>query len=165
VNDTKRRMAVLAEIDIDNPALRRQLDAITERTAKRLGRPVSLVSMVLDTAQFFAGSYGLDGWLAEVQGTPIEWSFCVNAVISGEPYVVPDAATDLLQSTNPLVTADGLGSYAGVPIVVDGAVLGAHCVLGFGPDSFGPADLEELRRSAAEVAALLEEYRLARADQ
>jgi GAF domain-containing protein len=165
VHNDLHRMSVLAGIDFDNPELRGRLDVITARTAARLGQPIALVSMVLDTAQFFAGSHGLDGWLADIKGTPIEWSFCVNAVMSGQPYVVPDAAADLVQSTNPLVTADGVRSYAGAPIVVDGVVLGAHCVLGHSPSDFTDADLDELRRSAGEVAELLAEYRSAAPDQ
>ncbi|WP_433301991.1 GAF domain-containing protein [Actinoplanes sp. CA-030573] len=157
--DDRRRLTVLSAIDLDHPELRKRLDEIAERAASRLGRPVGLVSMVLDTAQFFAGSYGLEGWLAELRGTPIEWSFCVNAVMSGEPYVVPDAAADLVQSANPLVTADGVRTYAGVPIVVDGVVLGAHCVLGFSPSEFGPEDLDELRRGAEEIAEVFDAYR------
>lgn len=158
-------MTVLAGIDIDHPELRRELDAVAARTASRLGQPVGLVSMVLDTAQFFAGSYGLQGWVAELGGTPIEWSFCAHAVESGAPYVVPDATIDPIQSTNPTVTADGVRSYAGAPIVLDGEVLGATCVLGFEPHVFSPADLDELRRGAAEVALLLDSYRLALPDQ
>ncbi|MEV4279989.1 GAF domain-containing protein [Actinoplanes xinjiangensis] len=153
------RYAVLADIDLDDPELRHRLDAIAERTAQRLGQPIGLVSMVLNTAQVFPGSYGLQGWLAEMAGTPIEWSFCVNAVTSGAPYVVPDATTDIKQADNPLVTIDRVRSYAGVPIIVDGAILGAHCVLGPDPRAFTPADLDELRRGADEISALLQAYR------
>jgi GAF domain-containing protein len=156
---TPHRFAVLADIDLDDPELRHRLDDIAERTAHRLGQPMGLVSMVLNTAQVFPGSYGLQGWLAEMAGTPIEWSFCVNAVTSGEPYVVPDAVADAKQADNPLVTVDGVRSYAGVPIVVDGAILGAHCVLGPDPRTFTAADLDELRRGADEISALLQAAR------
>jgi GAF domain-containing protein len=158
VNDFQR-MAVLAGIDIDNPELRGKLDAVAARTAERVGREVGLISMVLDSSQFFAGASGLDGWLAELGGTPIEWSFCVHAVRSRQPYVVPDARIDALQSANPLVHVEGVRSYAGVPIVVDGEVLGAHCVLGYAAGDFSPADVEELRRGAEEIVALLTAYR------
>src|SRR3954465_736793 len=96
-------MAVLAGIDSDNPELRAKLDEISARTAARLGQPVSLVSLVLDGAQLFVGSFGLQGWQAELGGTPIEWSFCVNTVRSGQPYVVTDARIDALHAANPLV--------------------------------------------------------------
>jgi GAF domain-containing protein len=153
--DDPDRIAVLSRIDLDDTELRSRLDEITERTARRLGQPVGLVSMVLDSAQFFIGSHGLDGWLAEVGGTPIEWSFCANVVTSGEDYVVPDAAVDIKQATNPLVENDGIRAYAGAPIVVDGAILGAHCVLGYAAHNFDEEDLAEIRRGAAEIAELL----------
>src|SRR3954469_14579287 len=118
--DNLGRLTVLASIDIDNAELRQHLTEITERTATRLGQPISLVSMVLDSAQLFLGAHGVAGWLSDVGGTPIEWSFCANVVITGDQYVVPDATTDARQATNPLVRADGVRSYAGAPIVVDG---------------------------------------------
>jgi GAF domain-containing protein len=153
------RLEIMAGLDLDDPGLRRRLDDITRRTSDRLGQPISLVSMVLNEAQFFPGSHGLDGWLADLAGTPIEWSFCVNVVESGTAYVVPDAVADAKQAGNPLVTVDGIRSYAGVPIVVDGAVLGAHCVLGHDARPFSEADLAELRRGAAEISALLSAHR------
>lgn len=155
-----QRLRILGSIDLENPDLRRQLDAVTERTARRLGQPISLVSLVLDTAQFFAGAHGVDGWLGEVRGTPIEWAFCARTVATGQPYLVPDATVDARQATNPLVTCDGIRSYAGVPVVIDGAVLGAHCVMGLASQTFTDADLAELRATAEEISALLQSYRV-----
>lgn len=154
------RLRVLASVDLDHPDLRRELDLITARTSQRIGLPIGLVSLVLDTAQFLAGSHGVDGWIAAAQGTPVEWSFCAHAVASGRPYVVTDAANDAVQATNPLVTVDGIRSYAGVPLVLDGQILGAHCVIGDSAHAFSDADLAELTGAAAEIIALLERYRL-----
>jgi GAF domain-containing protein len=153
------RIRVIAGLDLRNPHLRAQLDAITTRTAERLGLPISLASIVLDTAQFLAGSHGVAGWIAEAEGTPVEWSFCAHAVASAAPYVVPDTAADPEQSGNPLVTEDGFRSYAGFPVTVDGAVLGAHCVIGTEPRDFTTADLAWLEESAKEISDLLERYR------
>ena len=154
------RMQVLASIDLDHPDLRRELDTITERTAHRLGLPISLVSFVLDTAQLLVGSHGVDGWIADAQGTPVEWSFCANTVASGQPYIVPDTSIDPVQSTNPLTVVDGFGSYAGVPLTLDGVILGAHCVISTATHDFTEDDLTELRESANEITTLLQRYRL-----
>jgi GAF domain-containing protein len=158
--DNLARMQVLASLDLDNPALRRELDAITERTASRLGLPISMVSFVLDTAQLLGGAHGIGGWVAAAQGTPVEWSFCANAVASGQPYIVPDATVDAQQASNPLVTIDGIRSYAGVPLILDGQILGAHCIMGTDTHTFTDAELAELRDSADEITALLQNYRL-----
>jgi GAF domain-containing protein len=124
--------------------------------------PVSLVSLVFSGAQVVAGSSGLTGWVAETGGTPIEWSFCAHAVASGQPYVVPDAARDDVQGTNPAVTVDGVASYAGFPLVsASGHVLGAHCVVGVEPHEFTPKEVAVLERAAAEVVAALDRARRA----
>ncbi|GAA1588987.1 GAF domain-containing protein [Actinoplanes couchii] len=158
--DNPARMKTLAAIDIDNPTLREKLDAISARTARRLGVPTSLTTLVLDTAQIIPGSHGLTGWLADAAATPIEWSFCARTVATGQPYIVPDTATDPVQVDNPLVTRDGIASYAGVPLAVDGQIVGAHCVLVNEVHTFNDADLTELRAAAEEVTALLSEYRV-----
>lgn len=156
-----RRLRVLAGIDLDNPELQQRLNAVAESTARRLGLPISLVSVVLDTAQFLAGAHGVEGWIATARGTPVEWSFCAHAVASGRPYIVPDATIDTRQSANPLVTVDGVRSYAGIPLILDGEVLGAHCVIGTEAHDFSDEDLGELARGAAEITELLQQYRAA----
>jgi hypothetical protein len=40
----------VAGLNLDSPVLRRELDAIAERTAGRPALPISLVSFMLDTA-------------------------------------------------------------------------------------------------------------------
>jgi GAF domain-containing protein len=161
INDPRRLLA-LGRIDFDNPGLGAELDRIVARTAERTGMPISAATLVLNSAQVFAGSSGLAGWLAESRGTPVEWSFCADAVRSGRPYVVEDARTDPRQSGNPLVSNDIVGSYAGVPIVVDGQVLGAHCVIGDTAHIFSDDDLAEIGRTSSEIASILERYPKAR---
>ncbi|WP_229070075.1 GAF domain-containing protein [Actinoplanes sp. DH11] len=155
-----RRMRVLGSIDFDHPGLTATLDQITARTAHRTGLPVSLTTLVFDSAQLLAGSHGVTGWLAGVGGTPTEWSFCARAVTSGAPYLVPDTTIDPDQAHNPLVTMDGYASYAGVPVTVGGERIGAHCVLGTRPHHFTGTDLDELRSAADEIAAVIDAYRL-----
>lgn len=154
------RILALAGLDLDHPELRRRLDAITDRTAERLGLPISLVSFVLDTAQFLGGSHGVDNWISAAQGTPVEWSFCAHTVRTGHDFVVPDTTEEPHLAGNPLVTVDGFRSYAGVPLIFDGHVLGAHCVIGTATHEFTEADLAELRAGAEEIAAALSEFRL-----
>ncbi|WP_432570976.1 GAF domain-containing protein [Kineococcus sp. SYSU DK005] len=155
------RLAAVAGYDLDDPDLRRRLDELSVRTATALGQPVSMVSLVLDTAHLVAGSTPLPGWGADVEGVPVEWSFCANAVVTSAPYVVADAARDPLQHDNPLVTLDGVACYAGVPLVTpEGHTVGAHCVFGAVPHEFTTAEIDHLRTAAAEAVAVLEEHRL-----
>lgn len=153
------RLRAVSRYDLGNPILRGRLDAITAQTTARLGLPISLVSVVLDSAQLLVGSTGLDGWLLASGGTPLEWSFCAHAVASGRPYVVEDTILDDTQRTNPLVTIDGIRSYAGVPLVTrEGLHLGAHCAIGVQARRFTRGDLAALQHAAGEVIAVLETF-------
>ena len=156
------RLAAIAAYDLDHPDLRRRLDELTSRTAQALQMPISLVTLVLDSAEMFAGTHGLpDGWIAGTGGTPAEWSFCARMVVDPVPYSFEDGPHDPDQHDNPLVTIDGVVSYAGAPLVTaEGHVLGGHCVVGVQPHHFTPAELAILQAGAAEATAILEEYRL-----
>lgn len=159
------RLRTIGEIDLFDPELRRRLDALSARSAERLHQPIAMVTLVLDAAQLVLGSAGLEGWIAEAGGTPVEWAFCSRAVVSGRAYVVPDARVDEIQRHNPLVTCDGIVTYAGVPLRdPSGVLLGAHCVLGGSPHEFTVEELAELERTAAEIVAILGEYHRATAD-
>ncbi|AEV86721.1 histidine kinase [Actinoplanes sp. SE50] len=152
------RMRVLASIDFDNLDLRTALNRITARTAERTGLPISLATLVFNTSQMTVGATGLDDtWIAAADGTPVEWSFCANMITTGRPYVIPDAHHSE-QATNPLVTIDGIGSYAGVPLTVGGQIVGAHCILGTQAHQFTPEQLAELACAAQEITALLQEF-------
>jgi GAF domain-containing protein len=155
----RHRLEVLASIDFDDPRLRQQLDELTERTARRLDAPVSLVTLLSHITQFFAGSAGLPPWISEVGGTPAEWSFCTDVVTSGEAHTYPNLAEDPVHETNPLVVVDGARSYAGVPLVVDGEVVGAHCVIGVAERTYTDAEIEQLRSGARDVVEVLRQYR------
>jgi GAF domain-containing protein len=98
------RLRAVSQYDLDDRVLRHQLDAIAERTGNQLDLPMSMVTVVLDSAQVLIGSSGLEGWIVSAGGTPIEWSFCAQAVASGQPYIVANAAHDEAQHDNPLVT-------------------------------------------------------------
>ncbi|GAB7191412.1 hypothetical protein NUM3379_21190 [Kineococcus sp. NUM-3379] len=154
------RIAEISELDLFSDTAKEELDDFARRAAERFGLPVGLVTVVLYDAQFLAGSHGVDGWLAEVGGTPVEWSFCATSVRTREPYVVPDTTADPAQSGNPLVTVDGFRSYAGAPLVTSrGHVLGNYCVLGTEAREFSAAELAELRAMADEVVARIEATR------
>jgi GAF domain-containing protein len=155
---TAERLRVLASIDFDNPDLRAALDRLTARTAARTGLPISLATLVFNTSQMAIGSTGLDGtWIAVADGTPVEWSFCASTITTGLPYVIGDAFHSE-QAGNPLVTIDGIASYAGVPVTVSGQIVGAHCIIGTAPHQFTPENLAELNSTAQEIAALLQEF-------
>lgn len=160
---SRDRLLEIAGYDLESPELRARLHDYARQAAERLELPVGLVSIVLDGAQFLAGMHGLEGtWIADAEGTPVEWSFCASAVRSGQAYVVEDAATDALQHDNPLVTVDGIRSYAGAPLVTEaGHVLGACCTLGYEPREFTDVEVDVLRGLSREIVEELGRHRAA----
>lgn len=154
------RLAEIADLDVFRAEASARLDEYARRAAQRLGAPIGLVTIVLDGAQVLAGRHGLTGWLATAPGTPVEWSLCATTVRTRQQYVVPDAAADVEQRDNPLVTEDGIAAYAGAPLITSrGHVVGAHCVIGTAPREFSAAELEQLTQMADEVVAELESWR------
>jgi GAF domain-containing protein len=154
------RLAEIAALGLTAP----EVDAILQRTvdeaAAALHLPTALVSIVMGEAQYFAAEHGLTGWMAEAHGTPVEWSFCANAVQSGEPFVVEDAREHPLVKDNPLVKFENLRCYAGIPLVTaNGHVLGTLCVIGHEPRSFTEAELDVLRGLAKKAIERIEERR------
>lgn len=153
------RLTAVARIDLTNPHLVARLDEITHRCRRRFGFGACSVSIVLDTAKLILSSSGLTGWVRDVGGAPIEWSFCGHTVATGRPYVVADAAVHPAHRDSPLATRDGVRSYAGVPLVTrEGHILGAHCVMSPEPHEFTADEIAELQDAASVIVCVLTEY-------
>jgi GAF domain-containing protein len=145
VRDTAR-LAEIAALGVTEAEVDSVLQQTVDEAAARLNLPTAMVSIVMDEAQWFAAHTGLSPWLAEARGTPVEWSFCANAVRSGEPFVVEDATTHPLVKDIPLVALDNVRCYAGIPLTTStGHTLGTLCVIGNEPRSFSEAELDVLR--------------------
>lgn len=154
------RLAEIAALGLTAPEVDTVLQQTVAAAAAALNLPTALVSVVMGEAQYFAAEHGLTGWMAEAHGTPVEWSFCANAVQSGEPFVVEDARTHPLTKDNPLVTFENLRCYAGIPLVTSGGhTLGTLCVIGNEPRSFTGAELDLLRGLAKKAMARIEARR------
>jgi GAF domain-containing protein len=151
-----QRMRCIAGYDLFAPRLAARLNPICDDSAARLNAPVSLISIILDSAQFIVGSHGLQGWVDQVQGVPAEWALCTHTVLAGAPYCVGDALAEPLHRDNPLLAATGLRSYAGVPLLDPGGqAIGAHCVLDVATRTFTDQDLGVLRDGAQRALPIL----------
>jgi excisionase family DNA binding protein len=134
-----------------NPAL---LDTPPEEIFDRLARlaaqvtecPMALVTVLTPQRQWFKARIGL-----EIEGTPRAWAFCNQALATGEPFVVGDAASDARFAGNPLVTrAPYVRFYAGVPLEdAQGRRFGTLCVLDREPRRLREREMRALRELAA----------------
>ena len=154
--DADRLEQVLA-LGLHDPALiPSSVHSLLADVAAELDVPMALLNGLLPDVQVLAGAFGVTGWLAEARATPVEWALCADVVRTARPRVVPDLALDPTTSGNPLHVLDGLGAYAGVPVLsTTGHVVGALCVLDVRPRDFGARHLAVLRAAAARAVTLL----------
>ena len=151
------RLAEIVRLGLDRPVSDPVLRRLVRDAAARVALPVAALSIVLDAAVRYAASHGVDGWLAEVGGAPLEWAFCRHVVGAGESVVIRDATLDAREVDNPLVHVDGVRCYAGVPLVSRrGYVVGTLCVAGGTPRTFTSAEVGALQALADTAAAYLE---------
>jgi GAF domain-containing protein len=154
------RLQEIADLRLNESDIDGILSEIAAEAAAHFGLPVALVTIMLDRAQVFRGSHGLDGWMAKAGGTPAEWSFCQHVVRNCEPFVVDDARHHPLMHDSPLVRVEGVRCYAGVPLVTfRGHAIGAFCVQGPEARSFTKYDLAQLKRYAKRVITCIEQRR------
>lgn len=122
------------------------LDKIVTMAAAALHAPTAVLTVLGPDRQWHVARYGLD-----LEGVPLEQSFCAIAVRNEETLVVPDAPHDPRFADNPLVTmVDGIRYYAGMPLQdPQGRYFGALCVVDSRPRNVTtPTDLSVLRKLA-----------------
>jgi PAS domain S-box-containing protein len=145
------RLAALARTGLlDSPA-EPSFDQLARLAAKVLRTPVALVSLVDDRRQFFKSCYGLHEPWAGRRGTPLTHSFCQHVVASREPLVIDDARLDPMVKDNLAVTEIGVIAYLGIPLVVEGEVIGSFCAIDSRPRAWTPQDVEMLGDLAVAV--------------
>ncbi|UOR09321.1 PAS domain-containing protein [Qipengyuania flava] len=145
--DEDKRLAVLAAHGtqgmVDDPELQELVDLV----AKLCDVPMAMVTVVEEGRQLFLTRTGIDA-----RETPRPTSFCAHAMLGAEPMVVPDAREDARFANNPLVTDEPhIRFYAGHPLIsVEGAPLGALCVIDTKPR---PEGLSDIQRESLSVLA------------
>lgn len=131
VADPQRLAAVRRLVPLYRPPSL-QFDRLTSLAAQLLEAPVALLTLVEADRQFFVSSYGLPEELARARQTPIEYSICQYAVVTGQPLIVPDTSLEPSLADHPAVRQFGIGTYAGIPLVTsDSHGVGTLCVMDF----------------------------------
>ncbi|HEX2244478.1 MAG TPA: AI-2E family transporter, partial [Gammaproteobacteria bacterium] len=128
------------------------LDRVARRVADAFDAPISLVSLIDETCQFWAGAAGLSDDLNKERKAPRETSICGHVVAAAVPFVVEDVARDPRFANNPFLRKHGIRFYAGAPLrTSSGHVIGSLCVLDNKPRSLTDRDLKLLQVIADEL--------------
>ena len=119
------RVALLRSLDLLRPHDDASFDQVTSIAALATGRSTALITFVSPEGQWVASRVGWDRLFH-----PLSESFCIHALGSGQLLQVCDASRDPRFLGNALVTGGAaVRFYAGHPIMFDGHLLGAVCVL------------------------------------
>lgn len=156
------RVAALLDTGLLDTKPEASFDGITYLAKLLMGAPMSAISLVDHTRQWFKSRHGF-----EQTETPRSVSFCTHAVVSEHPFVVLDAQKDPRFSRLPMVVGPpNIRFYLGMPLVTKTrAVLGALCVYDTAPRAaVHPDHLNAMTVLARLVVDEIELRRLAETD-
>lgn len=146
--DPERLAAVRATGLVDTPP-EAEFDRLTRFAARLLDTPISLLTLVEETRQFFKSAVGV-----AVRETHIDSSLCRFVAVRASPLVLADAATDPQFAMHRAHTELGIRSYLGFPVRSQrGQVVGSFCVADHKPRQWSADELELLRDLTAEAEA------------
>jgi len=148
------RLQALKSYDILDSLPEEDYDDITRLAAEICGTPISLISLLDDSRQWFKSSVGV-----EVRETPKEFAFCSHTILTPDrPCIVPDSRKDARFALNPLVTGDPhVVFYAGFPLVDPGGfALGSLCVIDSEEKNLTDHQVEALTILAKQVVRLMD---------
>ena len=149
-----KRLQDLKSMQLLDTIPEKEYDDLTSLAAFICNTPISLVSLITDTRQFFKSHHGVD-----ISETPIEQSFCAHAIKVPElPFIVEDARKDKRFKDNPLVKGQpNILFYAAIPLISGkGNALGTLCVIDNKPRKLEQKQLEALKSLANQVVHLFE---------
>ncbi|MCW7483101.1 hybrid sensor histidine kinase/response regulator [Leptospira kanakyensis] len=151
-NETLRLSALKGLEILDTPE-EEMFDEITRLASLICEAPISLVSLVDETRQWFKSHHGL-----EDRETPRSLAFCAHAILGDGPFVVPNAKEDIRFYNNPYVLeSPNVMFYAGIPLALgDQIKLGTLCVIDNKPRELNGEQMQMLNLLAKQTIRLLQ---------
>jgi GAF domain-containing protein len=139
------------------------LDAIVERVRDQADADGAHLGLLADrqitASQCVRAGDGSEPGVSELvergQATPYEDTICANVLRLDDDLLIPDTADDERVSSLPAVQSGAVGSYAGVPVRLDDAIVGVLCLWNTAPHPWSDAELALLRAGGEQVAAEL----------
>jgi serine phosphatase RsbU (regulator of sigma subunit)/anti-sigma regulatory factor (Ser/Thr protein kinase) len=158
VEDVQRvTESALAYLDLDD-LLKELLDRLTDI----LDTDTAAVLLVEEGGRTLAAraAKGLEEEVERGFRLPVGRGFAGRIAFTREPVVIEDLEQSTVQPVNPLFREKGVRALLGVPLVVEGEVIGVLHVGSLTPREFHDADIELLQLVADRVALSIERSRL-----
>ena len=146
------RLRALRSLELLDTEDEFEYDQLVHLASQICSTPISLVSLVDQSRQWFKAAVGLSA-----RETPRNVSFCAHAIRQDGLFVIEDATHDSRFKDNSLVTnAPSIRFYAGIPIhAPNGAPVGTLCVI-----DTEPRILTEAQRTALTILGQQVESRM-----
>lgn len=132
-NEASRLEALRRTRLLDTPP-HEAFDRVTRKLAEIFDAPISLMSLVDETRQFWLSQSGLPDELAAARAAARDTSICGHVVAGDTTIVVEDTWQDPRFSANPFIREQNIRFYAGAPLrASDGSAVGSLCVIDHRP--------------------------------
>jgi PAS domain S-box-containing protein len=154
VRDPKR-LAVLRGTGLLGSPTEEAFDRLTRLAAKLTGAPVTFISLVDEGRDFYKSCFGFPEPLAsqrELTGT----TFCHYALVSQGPLVIEDTLASPIYRKVPTVESLGIRAYLGIPLKLEGSVIGSFCAIAFEARTWSPLQVEVMEELAASTMREIE---------
>jgi signal transduction histidine kinase len=126
------------------------LDRIARLAAAGGHAPVGVISLLDAEREYFVATHGT----AHTE-VPVSLSLCQHVVNTDLPLVIDDVDGADAPPVPPAVRAAGVGAYAGYPVHLSGAAIGAVCVADPDAHHWTAEELTAISDAASTVTALL----------
>lgn len=146
------RLAKLNALDILDTVEEDAYDDLTFLAANICDTPISLVSLVDQSRQWFKSHHGI-----EARETPREYAFCGHTINQENILIVEDTLLDQRFAENPLVTGGPkIRFYAGAPLILENDIrVGTLCVIDTEPKILSENQKSSLQALSRQVVAQL----------
>ena len=150
--------AALAYLDLDD-----LLAELLERVTDILEADTAAVLLVEDDGRTLAAraAKGLEEEVEQGFRLPVGRGFAGRVAASRQPVVIPDLDNSPVTVVNPLMREKRVRSLVGVPLIVEGKVIGVLHAGSLTQREFNPGDVQLLQLVADRVALSIERSRLA----
>jgi excisionase family DNA binding protein len=141
-----QRLVALERSGLLDTAPEETFDRLTWLASQTLNAPISLLTLLTPTRQWFKSRLGLD-----LPETPRSWAVCNYTILQKGIFSVEDLAEDSRFAGNPAVAGDpGFRFYAGAPVLDHGGFpVGSLCVIDYKRRALEPREAQALSALAA----------------